>query len=51
MTRAKKRKRKQNRKIVETIKAIEEATSTATKIYRRVQPLVKAVIKHWGRIK
>jgi len=51
MKKAKKRKRQQDCKIVETIKTIEEAASTATKIYRCVEPIVKAVIKNWGRIK
>ncbi len=51
MTKAKKRKRQQGSKIMETIDAIEEAASTAKKIYRSIEPLLKAVIKNWGRIK
>jgi hypothetical protein len=51
MTRAKKRKQQQGSKIMETIKTIEEAASTGAKIYRCVEPLVRALIKNWGRIK
>jgi len=51
MTTQKKQKQRQRCKIMEAIKTIEEAASTATKIYRCVEPLVKAVIKNWGRIK
>ena len=51
MAKAKKRKQQQSCKIMETIDAIEETASIAMKIYRSVEPLVKAVIKNWGRIK
>ena len=44
MTKAKKRKRQQGSKIMETIDAIEEAASTAMKIYRAIEPIAKAIL-------
>jgi hypothetical protein len=44
-------KKRQRCKIMEAIKTIEKAASTAMKIYRAAEPIVKAVIKNWGRIK
>ncbi len=49
MTRAKKRKRQQGYKLLEAIQAIEKAASMAMKIYRTVEPIVKAILRN-GRI-
>jgi hypothetical protein len=50
MTRSKKRKRQQGCKIMEAINAIEAAASTAMKIYKAAQPIIKAILRN-GRIK
>jgi len=51
MTIAKKLKEQQGHKLMETIKSIEKAAATGMKVYRTAEPMVKAVIKNWGRIK
>ena len=51
MAKAKKRKQQQNCKIMRTIDTIEEAASTAMEMYKAVEPIVKAILKNWGRIK
>jgi hypothetical protein len=49
MAKAKKRKQPQNCKIMQTIDMIEEAASTAMKIYRVVMPIAKAILRN-GRM-
>ena len=51
MTKAKKRKQQQSCKIMRMIDAIEEAASTAMKIYRAVEPIIKAILTNGRRIK
>jgi hypothetical protein len=46
MTKAKKRKRRQGCKVMQTIDKIEKAASTAVKIYRAVEPIAKAILKN-----
>jgi hypothetical protein len=51
MAKAKKRKQQQSCKIMRTIDTIEEAASTAMKIYKAVEPIIKAILKNWGKTK
>jgi hypothetical protein len=51
MTTAKKRKRQQGCKIMQVIDTIEEAASTAMKIYRAVEPIINAILTNWGKTK
>jgi hypothetical protein len=48
---AKARKQKQSRKILRTIDTIEEAASTAMEMYKAVEPIVKAILRNWGKTK
>lgn len=43
MTRAKKRKRQQGYEVAKVIDTIEKAASTAVKIYKTVEPILKAI--------
>jgi hypothetical protein len=49
MTRAKKRKQQQSCKIMQTLKMIEKAASTALEIYRAVEPIAKAILTNGRR--
>jgi hypothetical protein len=49
MAKAKKKKRRQSCKIMQTIDMIEEAASTAMRIYRVVMPIAKAILRN-GRL-
>ena len=49
MAKAKKKKQQQSCKIMETIDMIEEAVSTAMRIYRVVTPIAKAILRN-GRM-
>jgi len=51
MAKAKKRKQQQNCKIMRTIDTIEEAASTAMKMYKAVEPIIKAILRNWGKTK
>jgi hypothetical protein len=51
MAKAKKRKQQQNCKIMRTIDTIEEAASTAMEMYKAVEPIVKAILRNWGKTK
>jgi hypothetical protein len=48
---AKARKQKQSCKILRTIDTIEEAASTAMEMYKAVEPIVKAILRNWGKTK
>jgi glycerol-3-phosphate cytidylyltransferase-like family protein len=48
----KKTKRKQQRcRVVETIDSIEQAVSTAKKVYRTIEPVVRAIIRNSRKAK
>jgi len=49
MKKAKKKKQQQSCKIMQTIDMIEEAASTAMRIYRVVMPIAKAILRN-GRM-
>ncbi len=51
MTRVKKRKRQQGYDIAKLIDTIEEAASTAMKMYKAVEPIVKAILRNWRKTK
>ena len=51
MARAKKRKQQQSCKIMQAIKTIEKAAATAMKMYKAVEPIVKAILRNWGKAK
>ena len=51
MAKAKKRKQQQNCKVMQAIDSIEEAASTAMKIYKAVEPIIKAILTNGRRIK
>ncbi len=51
MAKAKKEKQQQGCKIMETIDAIEEAASTAMKIYRAIEPIAKAILTNGRKTK
>jgi hypothetical protein len=51
MAKAKKRKQQQSCKIMRTIDTIGEAASTAMKIYKAVEPIIKAILANGRRIK
>jgi len=51
MTKVKKRKRRPGCKVMQTIDKIEKAASTAMKIYRAVEPLVKTALTNGRRTK
>ncbi len=51
MAKAKKRKQQQSCKIMRTIDTIEEAASTAMKIYRSIEPIIKAILTNGGKTK
>jgi hypothetical protein len=46
MAEAKKRKQQQSCKIMRTIDTIEEAALTAIKMYKAVEPIIKAIRAH-----
>ncbi len=50
MTKARKRKR-QGCDVAKAIDKIEEAASTAMEMYKAVEPIVKAILRNWGKIK
>jgi len=50
MTKAKKRKRQQGCEIAKAIDRIEKGVSTAMKIYRAFEPIIKAILRN-GRTK
>ena len=51
MAKAKKRKQQQSCKIMRTIDTIEEAASTAMKMYKAAEPIIKAILRNWGKAK
>jgi hypothetical protein len=51
MAKAKKRKQQQSCKVMQAIEAIEEAASTAMEMYKAVEPIVKAILRNWGKTK
>jgi hypothetical protein len=51
MKKARKRKKQQGCKIMEMIDAIEQAASTAMEMYKAVEPIVKAILRNWGKTK
>ena len=51
MAKAKKRKQQQSCKIMRTIDSIEEAASTAMKIYKAVEPIIKAILTNGRKTK
>ena len=51
MTIAKKRTRQQGCKIMQTLKMIEKAASTALEIYRAVEPIAKAILTNGRKTK
>ena len=51
MAKAKKRKQRQSCKIMRTIDTIEETASTAMKIYKAVEPIIKAILTNGRKIK
>jgi len=48
---AKAKKKKQSCKIMQVIDTIEEAASTAMEMYKAVEPIVKAILRNWGKTK
>ncbi len=51
MAKAKKRKQQQSCKIMRTIETIEEAASTAMKIYKAVEPIIKTILTNGTKTK
>ena len=51
MAKAKKRKQQQSCKIMRTIDSIEEAASTAIKIYKAVEPIIMAIFTNGKKTK
>ena len=51
MAKAKKKKQQQRCKIMQTLKMIEKAASTAMEMYKAVEPIVKAILRNWGKTK
>jgi hypothetical protein len=50
MAKAKKSKQQQQGcKIMRTIDSIEEAASTAMEMYKAVEPIIKAILRNWGK--
>ena len=51
MAKAKKRKQQQNCKVMRMIGTIEEAASTAMKMYKAVEPIIKAILTNGRKTK
>jgi predicted GTPase len=51
MAKTKKRKQQQSCKVMQMIKKIEKAASTAKKIYQAVEPVVKTILEYRRKTK